>query len=196
MKRLALLVVLIVVVLVPAAHRAQAQDIKVSKEGNWRIWYTSPDLRAELDFHWADRHLGDEWLILKLSVAGGLKGVTSVNHKEVRVRAPDGSIFDLPTQAEYRAKRVSMRIAFQQENVWSPPASRFVISLTRIEDWFFNPWGTVDYRESIHPSAVQYCSGPLMFQIPGGVQPGGWTLIIGLNEIPFVLGENEEGAQE
>ncbi len=180
-----------IVVLAGGIQFASAQEIKVSKEGKWRIWYTSPDLRAELDFHWADRHPGDEWLILKLSVAGGLKGVTSVNHKDVRVRAPEGTIFELPTQAEYRAVRGSMRVAFKQENVWGPPASRFRNSLVRIEDWFFNPAGTVDFRETIHPSSAQYCSGPLMFQIPGGVQPGGWTLLIGPDEIPFVLGENE-----
>ncbi len=196
MKRLAILVVLIVLVLVLAASLAQAQEIEVSKQGKWRIWYTSPDLRAELDFHWADRHPGAEWLILKFSVAGGLKGVTSVNHKDVRVRTPEGTIFGLPTQAEYRGVRGSMQVAFKQQNVWAPPASRFRGSLTRIEDWFFNPSGTVDYRETIHPSAVQYCSGPLMFQVPGGVQPGAWTLLIGLEEIPFVLGENEEGVQE
>jgi hypothetical protein len=191
MKRLTILIASISLVLLLAPTQVSSQDSEISREGNWRIWYTSPDLRAELDFHWADRHLEDEWLILKFSVAGGSKGVTSVNQKDVRLRGPDGTIFGLPTQAEYRAVRGSMRVAFKQQNVWSPPASRFVGSLVRIEDWFFNPSGTVDYRETIHPSSAQYCSGPLMFQIPGGVQPGGWTLLIGPNEIPFVLGENE-----
>lgn len=191
MKRRIDLVASLVVILFLTALPASSQEIKLSKEGKWRIWYTSSDLRVELDFHWADQHPGDEWLILKLSVAGGLKGVTSVNQEDVRVRTPDGTTFELPTQEEYRAVRGSMRIAFKQENIWSPPASRFTGSLMRLEDWFYNPSGTVDYRETIHPSSAQYCSGPLMFRIPGGVQPGAWTLIIGLNEVPFVLGESE-----
>lgn len=189
-------IVLVFVTFFMTAQAAWSQEAKISKEGNWRIWFTSPDLRAELDFHWADRHPGAEWLILKLSVAGGLKGVTSVNHKDVRVRTPEGTIFGLPTQAEYRGARGSMQVAFKQQHVWGPPASRFRGSLVRIEDWFFNPAGTVDYRETIHPSAAQYCSGPLLFEIPGGVQPGEWTLLIGPREIPFVLGENESGVQE
>lgn len=191
MRRSTVFALSVIVVLIFSVSLTSAQDSEISREGNWRIWYTSSDLRAELDFHWADRHPGDEWLILKLSVAGGLKGVTSVNQEEILVRAPDGTTYGLPTQAEYRTVRGSMRIAFKQENVWSPPASRFKGSLVRIEDWFYNPSGTVDYRETIHPSSAQYYSGPLMFQVPGGVQPGAWTLIIGQNEIPFVLGESD-----
>jgi hypothetical protein len=38
-----------------------------------------------------------------------------------------------------------------------------------------------------------FCSGPLIFAVPDGVQPGHWVLIIGLEggdvQIPFTLGE-------
>jgi hypothetical protein len=40
-------------------------------------------------------------------------------------------------------------------------------------------------------SSSQICSGPLVFKVPGGVQPGRWRLIIELQEsradIPFTL---------
>lgn len=196
MKRRINLAASVAVILVLAALPASSQDPNVSREGNWRLWYTSPDLRAELDYHWADRHLEDEWLILKLSVAAGTSGVSSINRSDVTVKAPDGAIIELPSQAEFRAVRGSMEVAFQQQNIWGPSASRFRNSWVRIVDWFFSPPGATFHREFIAPTPRQYCSGPLVFQIPGGVQPGEWTLIIGLNEIPFVLGENEEGAQE
>ncbi len=193
-SRIALVSFAIMVIGVPLTS---AQDSEVSQKGDWRIWYTSPDLRAELDYHWADNHPGDEWIILKLSVAGGRRGVTSVSRGEVHLRAPDGTMLDLPTQAEFQGVRGSMAVAFKQENSWGPPASRFVGSLIRIEDWFFSPPRATFHRENIHPSSAQYCSGPLVFQVPGGVQPGGWTLVIDLEEmraeIPFVLGENDSG---
>jgi len=173
-----------------------AQDVEVSKEGKWRMWYTAPDLRAELSYHWADKHLGDEWMILKMSVAGGRGGVTSVARGKVHLKAPDGSIFDLPTEPEFRKVRGSMSMAFRQENIWGPAASRFANSMRRLEEWFYSPQGKTSHRETIHPSAFMYCSGPLVFQVPGGVQPGNWKLIIDLEEmraeIPFVLGENEK----
>jgi hypothetical protein len=188
-----ILVVWVVAVLAIVAMPVSSQEIEVSREGNWRIWYTSPDLRAELDYHWADLHLGDEWLLLKLSVAGGpAGGVTPVNRKNIMVQAPDGAITMLPSQAEFRAVRGSMEVAFQQENSWGPSASRFRNSYVRILEWFFSPPGATFHREFITPSARQYFSGPLVFQIPGGVQPGEWTLIFELEEmraeIPFVLG--------
>lgn len=195
MKELATIgaaIVLAGAVVVPAS----GQDIEVSQEGRWRVWYTAPDLRAELVYHWAASHLGDEWMILKLALAGGSRGVTPVARENVRLRAPDGAMFDLPTQAEFQGVRGSMSMAFRQENIWAPPASRFVGSLRRVEDWFFSPRGQTSHRETIYPSSFQYCSGPLVFQVVGGVQAGTWMLIIDLEEmraeIPFVLDENEQ----
>ena len=188
-------VVSVVVILLLTALPASSQDIKISKEGKWRIWYTSPDLRAELDYHWADRHLGDDWLILKLSVAGGMAGVTTISREDVTLQAPDGATIKLPTQEEFRGVRGSMQVAFKQENIWGPAASRFTNSYVRIVDWFYSPPGAAIQREFIAPTPRQYCSGPLVFPVSGGVQPGEWTLIFDLEksraEIPFVLGENE-----
>ena len=86
-----------------------------------------------------------------------------------------------------------MRVALERENAWGPPASRFAGSLGRSEEWFFSPPGAYFHRNTVFPSPSQYCSGPLVFLVPGGVQAGGWTLSIDLEEstveIPFVLGE-------
>lgn len=190
-----ILVVSLVALVSMAALPASSQEFEVSQEGNWRIWYTSPDLRAEVEYHWADLHPGDEWLILKFSVSAGTTGVASINRKDVKVKTPDGSIIELPSQAEFRGVRGSMEVAFEQQNIWGPSPSRFRNSYLRIVDWFFSPPGATFHREFIAPGPRQYCSGPLVFQIPGGVQPGEWTLIIDRkktrDEIPFVLGEND-----
>jgi hypothetical protein len=130
-------------------------------------------------------------MILKLALAGGSSGVTPVSRQDIRLRAPDGTMIDLPSQSEFRGVRGSMQVAFRQENAWGPPASRFVGRLTRVEDWFFSPVGQTSHRETVHPSSLQYCSGPLVFKVPGGVQAGRWALVIDLEEmraeIPFEL---------
>ncbi|MEE4272640.1 MAG: hypothetical protein V2I67_13250 [Thermoanaerobaculales bacterium] len=196
MNRLRILTVVFFSSVLVAALPTSSQDIEVSKEGKWRMWYTGPDLRAELGYHWADTHLGDEWMILKLSIAGGRGGVTSVARTSIHLEAPDGAVFDLPTEPEFRQVRGSMSMAFRQENVWGPAAARFTGSMRRLEEWFYSPQGRTSHRETIHPSPFQYCSGPLVFRVPGGVQPGSWKLIIDLEEtraeIPFVLGEHEK----
>lgn len=184
-----------VLIVVACAVDASAQEVEVGQEGKWRIWYTSPDLRAELDYHWADTHLGDDRILLKLAVSAGTAGgVPTVARDKVRLRTPDGTILELPTQTRFRAIQSSMSVAFRQENAWGPPPARFVGSRERIEEWFYSPQGRTIQRDSIHPTAFRYCSGPLVFEVPGGVQPGEWKLVIDLEEtrveIPFVLGEH------
>lgn len=186
----------VMVLALGAAGSVAAQDIEVSQEGKWRIWYTSPDLRAELIYHWAAKHLGDEWILLKLSIAGGRGGVTSVTRSKVRLRTPGGEMLDLPTESEFRQVRGSMSMAFRQENAWGPADARFATTMRRAEEWFYSPRGQTIHRETVNPSPFLYCSGPVVFQVPGGVQAGTWKLVIDLEEmraeIPFVLTENEE----
>jgi len=57
--------------------------------------------------------------------------------------------------------------------------------------WFLQgPFGGFAYDE-VPVSTFQLCSGPLVFKVSGGVQPGRWRLVIELEEsrvdIPFEL---------
>mgnify|MGYP001820418276 CR=1 FL=1 len=194
MNRFSALLMSAIVVGFAMAPAVSGQDLEVSQEGKWRIWYTSPDLRAELVYHWAAGHLGDEWIMLKLSIAGGRRGVTSESRSKVRLRTPGGEMLDLPTEPEFREVRGSLSMAFRQENAWGPADARFATSMRRADEWFYSPRGQTIHRETLNPSPFLYCSGPLVFQVPGGVQAGRWKLIIDLEEtraeIPFVLDEN------
>jgi hypothetical protein len=48
-------------------------------------------------------------------------------------------------------------------------------------------------RSSLRINPGQWCSGPLVFRAPGGVQPGPWLVLIRLEEgelrVPFPLSE-------
>ena len=59
------------------------------------------------------------------------------------------------------------------------------------DHWFFrDPFGGFAYDE-VSINTFQLCSGPLVFKVVGGIQPGRWRLIIELEEsrvdIPFNL---------
>lgn len=183
----------VVVAAIFGVRSSAGQDAEVVRKGKYRIWYTSQELRVELDYHWADRHLGDEWLILKLTMAAGTRGVTPVSREAIHLRTPDGHVLSLPTQNEFRRALGEFRVALERENAWGPSASRFEGSLGRLDEWFYSPPGATFHRDIVVPSPFQYCSGPLVVLVPGGVQPGGWLLTIDLEEsmarVPFVLGE-------
>jgi len=195
MRRRVVLVAAVFLVAAVGVRNSSGQDVEVSRQGKHRIWYTSPNLRAELNYHWADSHLGDEWLVVKVALGAGSGGVTPLAREAIRVRAPSGDTVSLLSQDEFRQALGKVWMALERENVWGPAESRFGGSLNRSEEWFFSPPGAYFHREIIHPSPFQYCAGPLVFLVPGGVQPGGWTLIIDLQEssarIPFVLGESQ-----
>ena len=59
------------------------------------------------------------------------------------------------------------------------------------EQWFFAAPPRMIAFDEIPLSSSQICSGPLIFKVPGGIQPGRWRLIIELEEsradIPFML---------
>ena len=191
MKYRTVVVVGAMAVAVLVAGLTSGQEAEVARQSKYRIWYTSPDARVELGHHWASRHLGDEWLILKVSIAGGAAGVIEVERSAVRVQSPAGEVYQLPTQSEFREGLGEYRMALQRDNTWEPASSAFERSLTRADEWFFSPPGSYFHRDTIYPSNFQYCTGPMVFRVPGGVQPGEWTLMIDLEEskvrVPFVL---------
>ncbi len=194
MKRRRVFVIAAVVVAAIGAAVSWSQDFEVSRQSRYRVWYTSPDIKVELGHHWAERHLGDGWLILKVSIAGSSGGVTAVDRDEVRVRSPAGEVIELPSQSEFREGLGSYRVALEREDAWGPASPRFEASMARAQEWFFSPPGIYVHRDTIYPSTFRYHTGPLVFRVPGGVQPGEWTLIVDLEEtkvrLPFVLGRS------
>jgi len=179
-----------------ACTSALAQDQpEVKQVRKYRVWYRGSDLQAELDFRWADRHLGDEWLILKLSIAGGRKAATPVAMEAVRMRTPQGHELVLPDQGEFRRISGTIRHGLESVNAWGAPSERFVASRRACGEWFYFPGSGLYQRTTVYASPSQFCTGPIVFQVPGGVQPGLWQLRIELEEttvkIPFELGQDE-----
>ena len=85
-----------------------------------------------------------------------------------------------------------LRLELIQANAWSPPSSRFMATRQLCAAWFVTPPDAPQPRSnSIHPSRSQVCFGPLLFEVPNGIQPGRWVLIIDLEEsqprVPFTL---------
>jgi len=153
------------------------------------VWYRGPEIEAELDYRWADGHLGDEWLILKLSLLGA--GATVERHG-IRVRTPDGHTIPLLDQEEFRRIQGKLRIALDRSYAWEPPTGRFAGSREPCGQWFLVPPGLFIASPTLFLASTRVCTGPLVFQVPIGVQPGPWVLMIDLEEsdvrIPFVLG--------
>jgi hypothetical protein len=168
-------------------------DEPVIKQSNrTRMYYRGIELEAELDYYWANRHLGDQWLILKLSMAG-IGPVTRVDGNAIRVRTPEGYRIPLPDQQEFLEIYPDLRVTLDAAKAWVGPTGKFAGAMDPCGYWFIVPRGTTSFARYLDVTPLRVCYGPLVFQVPLGVQPGRWVLEIDLQEsdvrIPFVLGE-------
>jgi hypothetical protein len=155
-----------------------------------------PELTVALGFFQASRSLGDQWLVLAAELtasSGSARAV--VNRGDIFVITPEGRRLSLVSQEEFRAHYGEVRIAVDRALRSLPILGRYEPSVMPCDRWFLvDPFGGFAYEE-VAVNTFQLCSGPLVFRVAGGVQPGRWRLIIELEEsrvdIPFVL-EAEE----
>jgi hypothetical protein len=181
-------------VVLMCAGISSADPPGVTQKGRYVIAYDGPDLKAELIYRWASSHLGDGWLLLKLSMSSAYHGATTVERSSVTVRTPDGRQLPLIDQKTFRGIFPQLRSALETTDAWGPPARRLESSLRPCEFWYLTPPFSTNDRSTMRVFPGQWCSGPLVFRPPAGVQPGRWVLVIDLEEsqvrIPFELEDN------
>ena len=153
-----------------------------------------PELAVALGFHDASRSLGEEWLILavELTAADG-SGRAIVNRSDISVISPDGRRLALVSQEEFRERYGEFRVALERALRSLPILGRYDRSQMPCDRWFLvGPFGGFAYEE-VPVNTFQLCSGPLVFKVIGGIQPGRWRLIIEQEEsrvdVPFELFE-------
>jgi hypothetical protein len=154
--------------------------------------YRGVELEVEVNYWWAETHIADELMVLRVAIAAG-ETSSPVKLDNIRLRTPEGR--DIPPMDQAGLHKIyfgKLRMELIQANAWSPPSSRFMGTRQLCAAWFLTPPDAPQPRSnSIHPSRSQVCYGPLLFEVQGGVQPGRWVLIIDLEEsratVPFEL---------
>lgn len=174
----------------------QAGEPELRQRSRHFIEYRGIELDADLSYHWAARHLGDTWLVLRLSLATAHGSSVLIERDSVKVRTPDGHTLSMIDQREFRRVYGKLHAALDRSQVWEPPTFRFMGSRQPHGFWFLSPPGGFFDRSSLRLHTSQWASGPLVYQVPVGVQPGRWVLTIDLEEsdvrIPFVMEDEQE----
>jgi len=158
----------------------------------YAVIHEGPELAVALGFYQATRSIGDEWLIVAVELtASAGSGRSIVNHSDISMIAPDGRRIALVSQEEFREDYGVVRIAVERALRSLPILGRYDRSQMPCDRWFLvGPFGGFAYEE-VPVNTFQLCSGPLVFKVIGGVQPGRWRLVIELEEsrvdIPFEL---------
>jgi hypothetical protein len=175
-----------------AGTSSRNSDLGTRELSRYTVLYRGIELDVTVGFRQAAQRLGEEWLILAVEFTGASRsGPTTVNHSDVSVITPDGRRLVLIDQEEFRRIYGRIRVAVQRALAALPILGRYETSQMPCERWFLvDPFGGFAY-EDISVNRFQVCSGPLVFGVPGGIQPGRWRLVIELEEsrvdVPFEI---------
>lgn len=165
----------------------------VTQRGRNVLVYDGPELRAELLTTYANRHLGDEYLYVKLSLTASNQGSVKVEAASIRVTTPDGRELPLLDNETFQSVYPQLRMALETTDAWGPPVRSLDDPLRPCEHWFLAPRFSFADRSTLLLFPGSWCNGPLVFRPPTGVQAGRWVLEIDLEEsqvrIPFELGD-------
>jgi hypothetical protein len=187
--------VLILAVCAACSSSGVAPEDQLTQESRTLVRYQGPELQALVSYRWADAHLGDEWLVLVAWIAGGHAATTRIEREAIRVRGPDGTRYPLPSQQAFREAYPEILSSLRSVDLSYPPGRGFGSAQEPCGRWFLAaPFEGFAY-DTVDVTPFRFCSGLLVFLVPGGVQPGPWTLEIDLPEskvrVPFVLGEGD-----
>lgn len=165
----------------------------VERMGEYVLRQFGPQLWTVLGYRFASTQVGEEWMVLDLGLSSPNGQNARVTRDAVFLRSPSGDRIPLATQTEFNQAYGALRPVIAKSNVNNDPLDYFPPS--RIEcpiQFFVTPGGGVAFDE-VTVSDLRGCFGKFFFEVPGGIQPGRWTLGIDLPEseirIPFVIGE-------
>lgn len=148
------------------------------------VLHQGPEVAAMLVHPSGKKSLGEEWLVLAAEVTGARDGGgVIVNRDAISLRTPDGRRLPLISQDEFRSNYPRFMIPVERTLAYLPLLDRHAFSReVPCSRWFLVSPPALQAFDEVPLSSSQICSGPLVFRVPGGVQPGRWRLIIELQE--------------
>ena len=156
------------------------------------VLYRGPELVATVVYGQGKRSVAEEWLTLAVEMTSpDGSGPTVVRRSDISLYAPDGRRLALASQDEFFRHLAVLRIPLELTLNYLPLLNRYEPGRIPGDRWFFASSATSVGFDEIPISSSQQFSGPLVFNVPGGVQPGRWRLVVELEEsradIPFTI---------
>jgi len=193
MKPSALMLGLLLTAACASSTGPQSTEPGTQEITRFAVLHEGPEIAAMVVHPSGKRSVGEEWLALAIEITGTRgSGPVVVRRSDITVRTPDGHRLTPTSQNKFRENYPRLMIPVGRTLANLPLLDRYKLNRdVPCEQWFFAaPPGMITFDE-IPLSSSQICSGPLIFKVPGGIQPGRWRLIIELREsradIPFML---------
>ena len=156
------------------------------------VLHEGPELVAAVTYLQGKNSVAEERLILGVELTSPRgSGPNVVSRSDISIRTPVGRRLALISQDEFRRSFARMRIPVERTLDFLPLLYRYLPTRLPCDRWYLvSPPENIAFDE-IPINSSQTCSGPLVFSVPGGVQPGRWRLVVELEEsradIPFII---------
>jgi len=192
LKLSTLLLGLLLIIGCATASEPSASDPGTREIHRNAVLHEGPELVAVVAYLQGKNSLAEERLILAVELTSPRgSGPNVVSRGDISMRSPEGRRLALISQDDFRRNFPRIRIPDERTLAFLPLLFRYQPSRLPCDRWFLvAPPGNIAFDE-ISINSSQTCSGPLVFNVPGGVQPGRWRLVIELEEsradIPFVI---------
>lgn len=162
----------------------------VEKVGATVLRYRGPEVELALGYRFATLSVGEEWLMLDVAMTAAPGKVVEVKREGVFVITPQGERLPLARQEQFAAAYATLQPTLRRAALAADPLGYFNREMQCTLGFFAAPGETLVYP-SVYLDDRRVCEGRLYFLVPGGVQPGLWTLGIDLVEtkvrVPFLL---------
>ena len=174
-----------------SSTKGNATEPTVDKPGKTISRYSDSLVEVIVDYKFANRSVGDDWIILNVAVTSWQSKAVEVRRDHVLVRTPDGRKIPLPPYPDFIAAYPELQSAARRAALASDPID-FTQAGRRTCDLRFQPLpGTDTALESVYVNMRKICQSLLYFPVQGGVQPGKWEFIIEFEEfdarVPFEI---------
>ncbi len=174
-----------------SSTKARTTEPRLDKPGKTISRYRDTLVEVIVDYKFANKSIGDEWIILNVAITGWESKAVEVRRGHVLVRTPDGRKIPLPPYPDFIAAYPEVQSAARRAALASDPID-FTQAGRRTCDLGFQPLpGTNTALESVYVNMRKICQGLLFFPVQGGIQPGTWELIIEFEEfdarVPFEI---------
>lgn len=188
-QKLAVIVLATVAAAGMTTSRAAAAETTVKQVGSAVVKYEGPLVQAVVGYRFAQDTLGSKWLFLDFAATGTEGESVEISRDKIWVQTPDGDKIPMATQKEFGDSYGQLQGEIARANIAGEPLDYWGGRRPCLLDFFSG--GTHVVQEAAWVNVYRVCFGRLYFQVPGGVKPGKYELVIGLKEgemrIPFTL---------
>ena len=147
------------------------------------VLYEGPEMVAAVTYLLGKNSVAEEWLVLGAEFTSPRgSGPNILTRHNISIRTPDGRRIELVSQNDYARRLPRFRVPVELALSYLPLLYRYQPSRLPSDRWFFSDTPGRFAFDEIPINSSQTYLGPLIFNVPGGVQPGRWRLVIELEE--------------